>query len=89
MSYRDLPAPESPTDTRHLAILFTRARLRKGWSYEKLAVESELGYRTATMACRTGRCSSQTALKLMAHLGISLVMPSIQPLTASQAQFGR
>lgn len=89
MSFRDLPAPDSPTDTRHLAILFTRARLRKGWSYETLAVKSELGYRTATMACRTGRCSSQTALKLMAQLGISLALPTTQPLTAHQAQFGR
>jgi hypothetical protein len=89
MSYRDLPTPQGPTDTTHLAILFTRARLRKGWSYEKLAVESELGYRTATMACRTGRCSSETALKLIVTLGLSLVMPQSQPLTASQAQFGR
>lgn len=89
MSYRDLPEPQSPTDTRHLAILFTRARLRKGWSYEKLAVESEVGHRSTIRACLTGRCSSQNALKLMVSLGLLLTLPQSAPLTGHQAQFGR
>lgn len=85
-----LPTPDSPTDTRTLAILFTRARLRKGWSFDRLALESDVPTRTVKRACKTGRCTSETTLKLITTLGVVLALPEPQkPLTAHQAQFGR
>lgn len=85
---RPRPIPESPTDLAHWANLFTRARLRKGWSYVRLATEAGVSEPTCLRACLTGRCSSDTALKLSASLGLILILPTTAILTAQQAQRG-
>lgn len=86
-----LSAPlEDEGDPRLWALLFTRARLRKGWSYTRLAVESGIPMRSSIRACTTGHCNSLTALKLAVTLGLILALPEPpKPLTAHQAQFGR
>lgn len=79
-----------PEDPRHWAVLFTRARLRKGWSYVRLALEAGTTERTTITACTTGHCNSTTALKLSTALGLQLTLPPQTPiLTAQQAQYGR
>lgn len=81
---------DSEPDTRLLAVLFTRGRLRKGWSLERLALESGVPPRTTRRACRSGRCTTRAALQLIASLGIIVALPEPpKPLTAHQAQFGR
>ena len=86
---RPRPIPDSPTDLQHWANLFTSARLRKGWSYQRLACEAELAFSTCFLACTTGHCSSRTALKLITALGLMLTLPAPpHVLTGQQAQRG-
>ena len=86
---RPRPIPDGPTDLQHWANLFTSARLRKGWSYQRLACEAELAFSTTHQACTTGQCSSRTALKLVTALGLMLTLPApARVLTAQQAQRG-
>jgi DNA-binding phage protein len=82
------PSPASPTDPRHFAVLFTRARLRKGWGYTRLEAETGLSRRTLIRACTHGHCSAETALHIIAALGIQLVLPQTRILTAQEAQHG-
>ena len=84
------PASLDPDDPRQWGRLFTRARLRKGWSYTRVACESRLTERTVITACTTGRCNSASALKLAVALGILVALPDPPPiLTAQEAQHGR
>lgn len=85
---RPRPIPDGPTDPQHWANLFTSARLRKGWSYQRLACEADIAYSTSVLACTTGQCSSRTALKLITALGLLLILPAPAILTAHQAQRG-
>ncbi len=80
----------APDDPKHWAILFTRGRLRKGWSYVRLATEAGTTERTTITACTTGHCNSTTALKLSVALGLLLSLPPLPTvLTAREAQHGR
>lgn len=75
-------------DLRRWAIVFTRARLRKGLTYLALATRAEVSVTTAITACTTGACNSLTALRLAAVLDLSL--PSLpHVLTAQEAHHGR
>ena len=67
------PTPASPTDPKHFALLFTRARLRRGWTLIRLSTEAEVSCDTAMRACTHGRCSSTTALQLAHALGLQLI----------------
>lgn len=85
-------APDlEPADPRRWAILFTRARLRKGWSYLRLATEVGTSEKVVINACATGRCYSSTALKLAVALDLTVFSfpPPPAVLTAQQAQHGR
>jgi hypothetical protein len=86
---RTRPQPSSPTDPAHWALLFTRARLRKGWSYIRLSAEAEVCYTTTVKACLTGHCDGCTILKLATALGLMVIPTLSQPLSAHQAQHGR
>jgi len=82
----DLPAD----DPRQWAVLFTRARKRKGWSYVRLATESGVSERSVYTACLTGRCYAVTALKLAVALGLIVELPPApRVLTAKEAQSGQ
>jgi transcriptional regulator with XRE-family HTH domain len=85
---RPRPEPQSPTDLRHWANLFTRARLRKGWSYQRLACEAGISLASVERACSTGRSSTDSALKLASALGLMLVLPPTPVLSGHQAQRG-
>lgn len=85
---RQRPTPTSPTDPLNWADLFTRARLRKGWSYARLVCEADLPEITVKRACTTGRCHSATTLKLALALGLNVIPPFQPPLTGAQAQRG-
>lgn len=85
---RTRPEPQGPTDPRHWALLFTRARLRKGWSYVRLSVESEIDRDTVINACIHGRCSSRTLLKLMHALDLMPALPQVALLTRQHAHRG-
>jgi hypothetical protein len=80
--------PDDPTDPKHWAILFTRARLRKGWSYVRLSIEAETSHWATVNACLRGTCDGKTILKLAAALEINVIPPFTPPLTARQAQHG-
>ena len=67
------PTPASPTDPKHFALLFTKARLRRGWTLIRLSTEAEVSCDTAMRACTHGRCSSTTTLQLAHALGIQLI----------------
>jgi hypothetical protein len=71
------PTPASPTDPKHFALLFTSARLRRGWSLIRLATAAEVSEDTAMRACLHGRCSTTTALQLAHALGIQLIPETI------------
>jgi ribosome-binding protein aMBF1 (putative translation factor) len=75
-------------DPKHWAILFTRARKRKGWSCVRLATEAGIAERSVIRICSTGRCSSTTALKLALALGVTIALPDPPRLTG-QAHYGR
>jgi hypothetical protein len=85
---RPRPEPQGPTDLRHWANLFTRARLRKGWSYQRLACEAGISYKSTERACTSGRSSTDSALKLASALGLMLILPTQNVLTGHQAQRG-
>ena len=80
-------APDQP-DPRAWAILWTRARKRRGWGYVRLATAIEVDESTVIRACTTGRCSAQTALKLSHALGLTLILPQSHVYTAQEAQRG-
>jgi len=80
----------STDDPRHWALLLTRARRRKGWSYVRLATEAGISERATYSACLTGRSHASTILKLASVLGLLLVLPPPPTvLTAQEAQHGR
>ncbi len=83
------PEPQTNTDPLHWAHLFTRARLRKGWSNQRLCLEADLDYVTVVRACTKGHCHSQTILKLAAALGLIVIPPLPAILSAREAQYGR
>jgi transcriptional regulator with XRE-family HTH domain len=85
---RPRPEPSSPTDLRHWANLFTRARLRKGWTVQRLACEAGISRASTERACSTGRSSTDSALKLASALGLMLVLPTQPVLSGHQAQRG-
>lgn len=87
-AHRLRSTPDSPTDPTNWAILFTRARLRRGWSLIRLSIEADVPVDTVERVCRTGRCSSPTALKLFQALEITVAMPTPRILTAQEAQHG-
>ena len=75
----DSPDPTSP---KTLAVLFTRARKRRGWSLARLSAESNVPHATLERALGAGTCHTSTALKLAHALQIELfTLPS--PLHAS------
>jgi transcriptional regulator with XRE-family HTH domain len=77
----------STDDPRHWAQLLSRARLRKGWSYRRLATAAGLSEPAVIHACLTGRSHATTVLKLANVLGLLLVLPPPPPvLTAREAQ---
>lgn len=81
--------PASPTDPSNWAILFTRARLRRGWSLVRLSVEAGVPFDTVERVCRTGRCSSPTALKLITALQITIALQApAHVYSAQEAQHG-
>lgn len=82
---RPCPIPTSDTDPHTWAVLFDRARRRKGWTCDRLAIESEVGRATVFRACQSGRISAQTALKLAHALGVQLVTPLPAPLVQMAA----
>ena len=82
---RPCPTPASETDPQTWAVLFHRARRRKGWTYDRLALESDLSSATIYRACRSGRISAQTALKLAHALNLTLVTPLPLPLVQMAA----
>lgn len=86
---RARPQPQTKTDPLHWAHLFTRARLRKGWSYQRLCLEADISYETAIHACTRGDCLGHTILKLAAALDLAVIPPFPSILTAQQAQHGR
>ena len=86
---RPRPQPQTKSDPLHWAHLFTRARLRKGWTYRRLALEADINYETAVLACTKGHCMGQTILKLAHALNLSVIPPLPRILTAQQAQYGR
>ena len=89
-AHRLLPLSLTPDDPRLWAQLFTRQRLRKGWSYVRLSVEAGLSERVTVHACTTGRCHGTTALKLVHALSIVLTLPPPpRVLSAHEAQHGR
>ena len=80
--------PTTAPDVRAWAILWTRARKRKGWSYVRLSIEANVSEQTALMACTRGRCNGHTAYKLCRALGITLVLPHQHVYTGQEAQHG-
>ena len=84
-----IATPKDRDDPKHWAILFTRARLRKGWTYQRLSLEAEVGRDTVINACLRGECKGQTILKLAHALDLIVIPPLPTILTAQQAQYGR
>ena len=79
-----------PTSPKTLALLFTRARKRRGWSLVRLAAEADTPQRTTERACVAGTCHTATALKLAHALEITLFsLPApLRPPNASQGHHG-
>lgn len=84
------PSAPAPDDPQRWAILFTRGRLRKGYSYVTLATRAGLSERVTIHACLTGKCHATTALKLATALDLILALPPLPHiLTAREAQHGQ
>ena len=58
------------------ASLYRRARRRKGWTYDRVALEAGLDRCAVIRACTTGHVYATTAARLAQVLGLTLSLES-------------